>query len=50
MRAEQAGEFGGLSEWEKFAKIEYFRLASEDDGQDQQDTQTNSWGLDTQMI
>jgi hypothetical protein len=49
MRAE-AGEFGGLSEWEKFAKIEYFRLASEDDGQDQQqDAQTN-WGTDTTMF
>jgi serine/threonine-protein phosphatase 2A regulatory subunit B'' len=24
MRAEQ-GEFGGLSEWDKFAKIQYYR-------------------------
>jgi len=44
MRAE-AGEFGGLSEWEKFAKIEYFRLASEDDGQ-QDNQQTSHWGMD----
>lgn len=30
MRAEQ-GEFAGLTEWDKFARIEYYRLASEDD-------------------
>ncbi|KAF5827169.1 hypothetical protein DUNSADRAFT_1196 [Dunaliella salina] len=33
LRAEQ-GEFAGLSDWDKFAKIEYFRLASEDDNDD----------------
>jgi serine/threonine-protein phosphatase 2A regulatory subunit B'' len=27
----EAGEFAGMSDWDKFAKIEYFRLASEDD-------------------
>lgn len=30
MRAEQ-GEFAGLTDWDKFARIEYYRLASEDD-------------------
>ncbi|KAG2492706.1 hypothetical protein HYH03_009119 [Edaphochlamys debaryana] len=30
----EAAEFAGLSDWDKFAKIEYFRLASEDDQQD----------------
>uniref|UniRef100_A0A7S0S199 EF-hand domain-containing protein n=1 Tax=Chlamydomonas leiostraca TaxID=1034604 RepID=A0A7S0S199_9CHLO len=33
MRAEQ-GEFAGLTEWDKFAKVEYYRLASEDDHED----------------
>ncbi|KXZ52166.1 hypothetical protein GPECTOR_10g795 [Gonium pectorale] len=31
----EAAEFAGLSDWDKFAKIEYFRLASEDDQQEQ---------------
>ncbi|GFR42212.1 hypothetical protein Agub_g3103 [Astrephomene gubernaculifera] len=31
----EAAEFAGMSDWDKFAKIEYFRLASEDDPGDQ---------------
>ncbi|PNW81795.1 hypothetical protein CHLRE_06g260600v5 [Chlamydomonas reinhardtii] len=42
----EAAEFTGLSDWDKFAKIEYFRLASEDD---QQDTAGGAMDTDEQI-
>mmetsp|Transcript_6958 Transcript_6958/g.13678 ORF Transcript_6958/g.13678 Transcript_6958/m.13678 type:complete len:597 (-) Transcript_6958:691-2481(-) len=51
VRAE-ATEFAGLTDWEKFAKIEYFRLASEDDQDDGggiEAEDSGMWGADTPM-
>ncbi len=39
----EAGEFAGLSEWDKFAKVEYFRLASEDEQEDVQMEAEEGW-------
>ncbi|GFH29173.1 uncharacterized protein HaLaN_27793, partial [Haematococcus lacustris] len=50
-RAEQQGELAGLSDWEKFAKIQYYRLASEDENQEvQMEADEQAWGeADAQM-
>ncbi|KAJ9518181.1 hypothetical protein QJQ45_010072 [Haematococcus lacustris] len=51
VRAEQQGELAGLSDWEKFAKIQYYRLASEDENQEvQMEADEQAWGeADAQM-
>eukprot|EP00195_Chlamydomonas_chlamydogama_P009651 CAMPEP_0202899244 /NCGR_PEP_ID=MMETSP1392-20130828/7527_1 /ASSEMBLY_ACC=CAM_ASM_000868 /TAXON_ID=225041 /ORGANISM="Chlamydomonas chlamydogama, Strain SAG 11-48b" /LENGTH=523 /DNA_ID=CAMNT_0049585371 /DNA_START=241 /DNA_END=1812 /DNA_ORIENTATION=- len=51
MRAE-AGEFAGLTDWEKYAKIEYYRLAAEDDQEEvQMEADEGVWpDVDTAMM
>jgi len=39
----EAAEFAGLSEWDRFAKIEYCRLAAEDENEDVQMDADEGW-------
>lgn len=46
MRAEAMGEDGALSDWDRFASVEYLRLAVEDEPEDtmQVDAADDVWG------